>query len=395
MNAGADGRGGPFGSEVLDAAEVWVKSPAAPPQPERVLDCVAAHAWLLLAALKNPAIPKAVKAALVRNCRGPSRSWTVQDALWHNEPVALLLLLAQAITPGALAQYADRLAYPEHGWRRPEAGQARDRDRLAEVMRAFTRSADPHCRALAAQAFPLSVAARHQFAAGQVSAPRLAADPAIAVRVALTRNSAIQKLGDDASGQAVLRSLLEDPAPRVRAAARRTGLHTTAGQIHAMLAAVYGEAPREAVPEPPAPDALDDPDPRVRATVIRSIAALDGRRWARVLSDESAAVRAAAAIGYWTPRWVWARLVSDPDPRVRKAVARSRWAPPELLRRLLSDADKAVADAARTREPLRMRVALPVTAVQVGQGIGPLAEPRRRKVTGFRWATHSRLPELL
>jgi hypothetical protein len=381
MTATADDWGDPFGPGILDAAEAWASSPATPAQPpQQVLDCVAAHGWLLLAALKNPAIPQAVKAALARSCRGPARSLAVEHALWDNEPAGLLLTLAPAMTPAALARYVSRLAHPVDSWQRTAADRASDRGRLAEVMRAFTRSADPRCRALAAQSFPLSASARHQFAAGQVSAPRLASDPVIAVRVALARNEAIRQLPDDAPGQAVRRSLLEDAAPRVRAAARRAGLHVTTAQVNAALAVAWGEAPPGAVSGPPVRDALDDPDPRVRATAVRAgIASLDGRRWARVASDASAIVRAAAATsGYRAPRWVWARLASDPDARVRKAVARSRWAPPAVLRRLLSDADASVAGAARARDPLRLPVTLPSAAGRAERRPDLLAGPRRR-----------------
>jgi hypothetical protein len=179
--------------------------------------------------------------------------------------------------------------------------------------------------------------------------------------------------------------LLADQSPRVRAAARRNGVHVTQTDVNALMAAFYQRSPglfgisapaqtepqigprsetRAGPPDVPreaplplgwsglvAPDPLDDPEPRVRATAIRAgIFARDDARWRRVLADPSPVVRAAAAThGYAAPPHVWKQLASDTDRRVRLAVARSRWVTPLLLRRLTGDADAAVSALAQSR----------------------------------------------
>lgn len=75
----------------------------------------------------------------------------------------------------------------------------------------------------AAETFPLTLGARHPWAEGEASATGLAAVPA--VLVALARNRHLPDLPESQEGMAVRRILLENPAPRVRGAARRTGVH--------------------------------------------------------------------------------------------------------------------------------------------------------------------------
>ncbi|MEU7837682.1 hypothetical protein [Nonomuraea sp. NPDC049129] len=189
---------------------------------------------------------------------------------------------------------------------------------------------------------------------------RRIADPEVAVLVALARNHHVRVLPESQDGLAVRRALLGHSAPRVRATARRAGIHVLDSHIFAALSAADGRP----VPADPAAsgvelaDPLDDPVPSVRVTAITGgIPEQDGARWARVLADPSPQVRKAAATrGYFTPSFVWAGLAEDPDPAVRAAVAHSRWAPAELQRRLLSDADPKVATAAEARDPLSLPV---------------------------------------
>jgi len=168
-------------------------------------------------------------------------------------------------------------------------------------------------------------------------------------------------------GMAVRRALLGSEHPRVRAAARRAGVHVLESHVVAALSAADGHP---VAPDPDTTgiehaDPLDDPAPAVRVTaVVGGIHQQDGARWARVLSDPSPQVRKAAAThGYLTPAFVWTGLTNDPDPAVRKAVASSRWAPSAVQRRLLSDTNPGVAAAAEATDPLsravRVRPSLP------------------------------------
>lgn len=354
-------------SDVVVAARVWA-DPAAPvevlaaPSVE-VLDHLVSPSGgggVLWSVLDNPAVPDAVKTALAKRAKGRLRGRMVSHAVHDHGGVRLWLALAPAFTPAALERIVADLRF---GWRRRHDEEA-DHERLAEVLRAFTNSRDARTRALAAQAFPLTIAARHHYAEGAVSAPRLAADPEVAVRVGLARNHHLRVLPEDEVGIAVRRGLLEDPAPRVRTAARRSGVHITDSHIGAVFAASHG------LPVAPAgialgpSDVLDDPAPAVRRTAVTAgIHRHDGGRWAQVLADPSPQVRKTAAThGWWTPRFVWTKLATDPDPGVRKAVAASRWVPPELQRRLLSDPEPAVADAAAAGEPLARSIRVPTGA---------------------------------
>ncbi len=88
-----------------------------------------------------------------------------------------------------------RLAHPLNGWHRTAADEALDRS-------------------------------RHQFAAGQVSATRLASDPSIAARAALARNETIQTSPVTAGQQCADRFLRMSPCgspqpPAARALAER------------------------------------------------------------------------------------------------------------------------------------------------------------------------------
>jgi hypothetical protein len=181
------------------------------------------------------------------------------------------------------------------------------------------------------------------------------------VRVGLARNEWLRNLPDTEAGLAVREALLRDPADRVRAAARRNGVHVTEADLHAVMSAYYarsglGPAPENDVRAPltgsgwVAPDPLDDPVPRVRATAVRSITRDDLDRWDRVIDDPSHVVRGAAATHGWgAPDTIWARLADDDDRRVRLKVARSRWVSPLLLRRLTGDRDPDVAAVAQRR----------------------------------------------
>ncbi|MFI7643402.1 hypothetical protein [Nonomuraea sp. NPDC049400] len=310
----------------------------------------------LSAVLRNPALPMSVLAMLAARAKGQSRAAISRHALRAGADVPRLIAAAPAITAAELGKVVDGLRY---GWEHrqdPGAAQAT----LAKMLRAFTTSSDIRCRALAAEAFPLIVGPRHRYTKGEVSATKLIADPEVAVLVALARNHHMRVLPESQEGLAVRRALLGHSAPRVRAAARRAGIHVLDSHILAALSAADGRP----VPADPAAsgvelaDPLDDPSPSVRVTAIAGgIPEQDGARWARVLADPSPQVRKAAATrGYFTPSFVWTGLAEDPDPAVRAAVAHSRWAPAELQRRLLSDADPKVATAAEARDPLSLPV---------------------------------------
>ncbi|MEU8308972.1 hypothetical protein AB0C84_35960 [Actinomadura sp. NPDC048955] len=293
-----------------------------------------------------------VLALLAARAKGQSRATISRHVLRTVADVPRLIAAAPAITPNQLGKAVDGLL---HGWehrRDPRAAQTT----LAKLLRAFTRSSNVRCRALAAEAFPLVVGPRHRFSKGEVSATVLIADPEVAVLVALARNHHVRSLPESEQGLAVRRALLDNAAPRVRAAARRAGLHVLHSHIVAALSAADGRpVPADAAAsEMERADPLDDPAPSVRVTAIANgIAEQDGARWARVLADPSPQVRKAAATrGYSTPHFVWAALAKDPDPAVRAAVAHSRWAPTEQQRRLLSDADPKVAATAEARDPL-------------------------------------------
>ncbi len=114
---------------------------------------------------------------------------------------------------------------------RTEEAEAANRARLAEVLKLFVTSQDSRCRALAAQAFPLTATTRHQFTQSTVSATKLVADTDVAVRVALARNDDVRRLPEDEAGLAMRRALLEGPEVRVRTAARRSGVQVTDSSI--------------------------------------------------------------------------------------------------------------------------------------------------------------------
>lgn len=345
------------------AAEVWA-DPSAPASvlcdpPAVVLEFLlgdGARQGSLSAVLRNSALPTSVLAMLAARAKGQSRATISWHALRSGGDVPRLIAAAPAITAAQLGKMVASLQY---GWdhrQDPDAAQAT----LVKMLRAFTTSASIRCRALAAEAFPLIVGPRHRYTQGEVSATKLIADPEVAVLVALARNHTLRLLPESEKGLAVRRALLDHPAPRVRAAARRAGVHVLDSHIFAALSAADGRP----VPADPTAsgveltDPLDDPAPSVRVTAIAGgIPEQDGARWARVLADPSPQVRKAAATrGFSTPSFVWAGLAADPDPAVRAAVAHSRWAPAQLQRRLLSDADPKVATAAEASDPLSRTV---------------------------------------
>ncbi len=355
------------------AAEVWT-DPSAPaaalhPLPEAVLNYLlgdgASHGTLA-AVLRNPALPHTALATLAARAKGESRAKISRHVLHNPENVPQLIAAAPAITSAELSKAVNSLRFG--WWRRqdPDAAAAL----LATLLRAFTSSPNVRCRALAAQTFPLSLGQRHRYADGEVSATKLAADTETAVLVALARNHHLRALPETDDGLTVRRVLLENPAPRVRAAARRAGVHVLNTHIHDVFAAAHGHpaTPDSVAPRLGLADPLDDPAPSVRVTaVVNGIHQRDGARWARVLADPSPQVRKVAAThGHLAPSFVWDGLAADPDPGVRAAVAGSRWAPPELQRRLLSDASPKVAAAANGSDPLsrpvRVRPTMPADA---------------------------------
>jgi hypothetical protein len=343
-------------ADVQVAASVWA-DPAAPvvvlaKPPQRVLEYLTTDFRLLAAVLDNTAVPDIVKNRLARLAKGESRKFVAEHALFDQDSVRLWAVLAPALTPGALERAVGDLMYSARRDGQRQGAAASGRPQVREILKAFATSSDAHCRALAAQAFPLGLSPRHQFAKGYLSAPRLAADPDVGVRVALARNYEVRQLPEDSAGLAVRRALLEDPAPRVRTAARRAGLQLLDSRIDAFLNGAW-ESQSDSVKKFLPSDALDDPAASVRATVLQGgIVEQDVHRWERVARDPSPQVRAAVAThGFWAPPLVWQELATDGDAQVRKAVALSRWAPAGVLSRLLADTDPSVAAAVRARDP--------------------------------------------
>lgn len=370
------------------AAAVWA-DPDAPLDvlrhpPAAVLEFLVGDGlWTgaLIRALHHPALTTTVLAALAERAKSEARKTIAEFVLYEHVDVPLLLAAAPALTPARLAKAVSGLRFGYAYQRDPDAVAAR----LAKILRGFVTSSTTRCRALAAEAFPLTVGPRHRYAEGEVSATRLVADPETAVVVALARNHHLRTLPETDEGLAVRRALLDSEHARVRAAARRSGVHVLDSHIVAALSAADGRpAPTPAHPAGvEQADPLDDPAPAVRATAIRSgIHQHDGARWARVLEDPSPQVRKAAAThGYFTPSFVWTALAADPDPSVRKAVASSRWAPAELQRRLLSDANPAVAGAADAADPLARPIQVRPTLPADGEIMLPVSyshDPRIR-----------------
>jgi hypothetical protein len=370
------------------AAAVWA-DPAAPPDVLRrpsaaVLEFLVGDGlWTgaLIGALHHPALTTTVLAALAERAKGEARATIAEFVLYDRVDVPLLLAAAPALTPARLAKAVIGLRFGYAYQRDPDAAAAR----LAKILRGFVTSSTTRCRALAAEAFPLTVGPRHRYAEGEVSATRLVTDPATAVVVGLARNYHLRTLPENDEGLAVRRALLGSEHARVRTAARRSGVHVLDSHVVAALSAADGRpAPAPAHPAGvEQADPLDDPAPAVRVTAIRGgIHQHDGARWARVLADPSPQVRKAAAThGYFTPSFVWTALAGDPEPSVRKAVASSRWAPAELQRRLLSDANPTVAGAADAADPLARPVQVRPTLPADGEIMLPVSyshDPRIR-----------------
>jgi hypothetical protein len=350
------------------AVEVWTDA-AAPVSvlrrpPTAVLEYLLGDGYwrgTLSAVLRNAALPTTVVAGLAARAKGEARAMISRHVLDDYADVPLLLAAAPVLTPARLSKLVNGLLFGWEHERDPDAAQAT----LATLLRAFVTSSSTRCRALAAEAFPLTLGPRHRYAEGEVSATKLAADPEIAVLVALARNYHLRSLPETDEGLAVRRALLDSPTARVRTAARRAGVHVFDSVVLAALSAADGRPASVAAAAAEPADPLDDPAPSVRVTaIVGGIHQQDGVRWARVLADPSAQVRKAAAThGYFTPSFVWTALAQDAEPSVRKAVASSRWAPTELQRRLLSDTSPQVASAATASDPLsrpvRVRPSLP------------------------------------
>lgn len=342
--------------------------------PEDELACLAEFGYTneVLEVLLNPVVGGAVKAALAARMSRYSRRGLTYDLLGRDAPVPVWVAISPVLTATALHGVLAALDPDDH-WSAAARAQITDPRRLrAELLRGFIGAREPKARALMAEAAPLWTGARHSYATGRLSAPTLAAHADAGVRVGLARNPHLRQLPDDPAGIAVRETLLGDDAARVRTAARRNGVQVTQTDISALMEAHYqrhssilGGSPDARVAaahqpvEPPLPlrwsglvvgDPLDDPDPRVRATAVRSGVLRDPDRWQRVVTDPSHVVRGAAAThGYLTPRPVWDRLADDTDRRVRLKVVRSRWVSPLLLRRMTGDPDPAVRALAQQR----------------------------------------------
>lgn len=339
--------------DVAAAAAAW-GDPETPAKllarcPDEVVEYLAtASSWLCLQALANPSVPGKVKAAVAARSRGYMRRAIVHDLLRRRAAVGEWLLLYAAFTAATLEQAVRALEISPLA--PDEMTAAGDQALARAILRGFTLSRDPRRRTLAAQAFPLTTAARHDWRQGKLSAPRLAADPDRRVRTGLARNYMLCNLPDDQAGLSVREALLTDPNPGVRAAAARNRVSVTDTELSGWMRHVWGEAPPPVVPALVVPDPLDDPAPRVRATAIPALTANDLARWERVATDPSPVVRSAAATNGWAaPARVWEALARDSDPKVRTAVVRSRFVSAKLLRLMTGDTDRLIATAAQAR----------------------------------------------
>ncbi|MGV9836536.1 hypothetical protein ACWDUL_20440 [Nocardia niigatensis] len=337
--------------DVVEAAEVWADPDvptavlADPPAP--VMDYLTSRSEILCRVLANDAVPDQLKGRLMRAAGRWVREALVDDAFELDLPIPQLRRLAPAFTAATLRRL---LNYRPHDRRFVGEGEERQQRRTAAIVEAFAAAPEGRCRALAAEAFRLNFTGSHDYSQGTISAVVIAADADIAVRVGLARNDHLRH-ADGTRHRELCRALLEDPAPRVRTAARRAGLHVSDEAVHELMHAVWEGRPLRTDLSPiSAVDPLDDPSPSIRATVVASIAANDAAGWVRILDDPSPRVRAAVATrGYSAPRFVWTSLITDAEPSVRKAVAKSRLVPPHLRRQLLTDPDPTVAREAAAR----------------------------------------------
>jgi len=179
--------------------------------------------------------------------------------------------------------------------------------------------------------------ARHVAGLPEPAAKTLLSDPEVRVREAAARAASAREAG----ALAVL--LTDDPAPDVRRAAART----------------LGAMRDERVADVLIPG-LDDPDPLVRAAVLRALEELLTRATAVTrLCDElgsdrpkrrRATVYALAHLKAREAAAELARCADDPDPDVRLALIHGAEAlfeqPEPLMRYLASDADPAVRQGA-------------------------------------------------
>jgi HEAT repeat protein len=169
------------------------------------------------------------------------------------------------------------------------------------------------------------------------AANALLADPDLRVREAAARAAGAREVG----ALAVL--LTDDPAPDVRrASARRLGAMRDERVAHVLI------------------PGLEDPDPLVRAAVLRALEELLTRATAvRRLCDElgsdrperrRASVYALAHLGAREAAAELAWRADDPDPDVRLALVHSAEAlfeePEPLMRYLVSDSDQSVRQGA-------------------------------------------------
>jgi hypothetical protein len=358
-------------------AELWA-DPETPARvlaecPERVIAFLVGgeSQWpLVLRALINPRVPAGVRAKVVRGLSAWRRRALVDELL--DQPLPVWIRLADVLTPAALARLVDVLNRPSatQAWLACNPGKGlEDRASAEGVLRAFTTARDARLRALAAEAFPLVAAARHQYGAGSVSAVRFSVDPEPAVRRGLARNQTVRDLPEDIPGLDVRYRLLTDPDPTVRAAAVRNSVHLIRSDMFRAVAvrAALGPQPAmvatDARPGEPTPtelasvvptlvvsDPLDDPDPRVRAAAVNTLGPKELDRWQRIVDDPDARVRVAAAVNGWhMPPAVWRALARDAEVKVRRVVVRSRWVRPELLRMMTGDSMPEIAAAAAAR----------------------------------------------
>jgi hypothetical protein len=356
-------------------AELWA-DPETPASmltncPERVISFLVdgeARWPLVLRVLINPRVPAGVRSKVVRGLSAWGRRALVDELL--DQPLPVWIRLADVLTPAALARLVHVLNRPPatQTWLacKPGKGLA-DRASAEGVLRGFTTARDARLRALAAEAFPLVAAARHQYGAGSVSAVRLSDDPEPAVRRGLARNQTLRDLPEDTAGLDVRYRLLTDTDPTVRAAAVRNSVHLIRSDMFHAVRAALGPKPAmvatdagpgeptptelaSVVPTLVVPDPLDDPDPRVRAAAVITLGPKELDRWQRIADDPDPRVRVAAAVNGWhVPSSVWRSLARDAEVKVRRAVVRSRWVRPELLRMMTGDSSPEIAAAAAAR----------------------------------------------
>jgi hypothetical protein len=174
----------------------------------------------IMAVLLNPVVSDSVKAALVARLSGYRRRGLWSDLLRHRVPARIWAAISPALTPTMLGDALTALsdaptsADRHYHWC-VAAGITEPLRWRAELLRGLINARAPKARALVAEAAPLWTAPRHAYATGRLSAPVLATDTEVGVRVGLARNPNMKMLPDDPPAIAVLRGLTRRPgAPR-------------------------------------------------------------------------------------------------------------------------------------------------------------------------------------